>query len=611
VREIAGLLGAGRRAMKRPPALDEAVVEAADPSAADWADEVARLSRVHLEDLQGLVQAWASSYELALRQAAAAELEGTRRLQQAASLQSPPPFSSKQAASAVPQRKSKTVKGRLDHVPPVATPPWTPPCSPLGEFKPEAARDEAATGVRSPRTTERSTAFSAMAFARHSTTVEILTESSGWPSVQKFVRRPRFDNAVGVLILLSSVLITADVQYRADTRAEAPFVFEVFSVMFTFIFLGELLLRALADGVSFFWCLSPGAVWNFLDIVFVVAGLVEFVFMCAGTDTHSTSVVGALRVARLVRVARMIRVMRVVRSSPIFEELRVLLHAILSAGGAMIWSILVLCSLLFVVSCILTQAATNHFIVHGDDPVSWGCRDIDTYFGSVPTSLLTMFLSVTGGVNYGEPLRCIGAVHMTYAGVYFVSVAFCLIAMLNIVNGFFVESAMQAARADREHKVAQIAKNKDQYMDELRRVFKLIDRDGSNSITYPEFKRCVESQEFQDYLAAFDLDIDAGKEIFALLDVDHDGTVDFDEFVGGCMRFRGQATAMDIAGVRQEIKRLARRVTKALDPPPPGIVHSGQVMSYMSSLKDGTTTCMDMPSFPEHRDQTLVAEQSL
>eukprot|EP00428_Durinskia_dybowskii_P008207 CAMPEP_0170293266 /NCGR_PEP_ID=MMETSP0116_2-20130129/46737_1 /TAXON_ID=400756 /ORGANISM="Durinskia baltica, Strain CSIRO CS-38" /LENGTH=154 /DNA_ID=CAMNT_0010544777 /DNA_START=101 /DNA_END=562 /DNA_ORIENTATION=- len=123
--------------------------------------------------------------------------------------------------------------------------------------------------------------------------------------------------------------------------------------------------------------------------------------------------------------------------------------------------------------------------------------------------------------------------------------------MLNIVNGFFVESAMQAAKADRQHKVAEVARNKQKYIDELRRVFRLIDQDGSNQITFKEFKRCVEHQEFQDYLAAFDLDIEAGEEIFHLLDANSDGTVTFEEFVQGCMRFRGQATAMDIASVRQ------------------------------------------------------------
>jgi len=298
----------------------------------------------------------------------------------------------------------------------------------------------------------------------------------------------------------------------------------------------------------------------------------------------------------------LIRVMRVVRTSLIFEELRVLLHAILSAGRAMMWSIFVLCSLLFVISCILTQAATNHFITYGDDPSKWACQDLELHFGSVPASLLTLFLSVTGGVTWGEPLRCIGDIHVMYAAVYFSSAAFCMIAMLNIVNGFFVESAMQATKADREHRVRQITKNKRRYMDELRRVFKVIDRDGSNSITYPEFKRCVESPEFQDYLAAFDLDIEAGREIFALLDVDRDGTVDFEEFVGGCMRFRGQATAMDIAGVRQEIRRLAKRVTKGLEEALGGI-HESPRMSYLSWYDSHEGVAVG-----DYRGQMLVAE---
>jgi len=407
--------------------------------------------------------------------------------------------------------------------------------------------------------------FSALSFARKSATFEQQRQMSSRQSqVESFVKKPIFENSVGVLILLSVLLIAIEVQYQASTKKASPMVFEVSSVAFTVVFFIELVIRLFVTGCAFFSWQTSGFLWNWLDTIFVLSGMLEFVYMIVGADATSSSIVGALRVARLIRVARMLRVMRVVRSSPYFEELRVMLHAIMSAGGAIMWSMSILCALLFIVACILTQATTNFMLAHDLSSQHRACSDLDSFFGSVPKALVTMFLSVTGGVNWSGPLDCISSIHISYGVVFFIAVCFCLIAMLNIVNGFFVESAMQAAKADRQHKVAEVARNKQKYIDELRRVFRLIDQDGSNQITFKEFKRCVEHQEFQDYLAAFDLDIEAGEEIFHLLDANSDGTVTFEEFVQGCMRFRGQATAMDIASVRQDVKRLAARVSKLM-----------------------------------------------
>jgi len=282
-----------------------------------------------------------------------------------------------------------------------------------------------------------------------------------------------------------------------------------------------------------------------------------------------------------------------------------MLHAILSAGGAIMWSMSILVAVLFIISNIMTQAATSYIIAQGEEDSAWACKRTDEFFGSVGNSLVTMFLSVTGGVNWGEPLKCVASIHWGYAVVFFVSVAFCLIAMLGIVNGFFVESAMQAAKADREHKVAQVAKNRQKYMDELRRVFKLMDNDGTNGITYDEFKRCVDSPQFQDYLAAFDLDIDAGTEIFNLLDEDGNGVVEFEEFVQGCMKFRGQASAMDVASLRQDMKRLARRMTKVLSGEPGGM----ESRASTNTFRDFPTGSFDVAVLPQARQSAVASSE--
>lgn len=48
--------------------------------------------------------------------------------------------------------------------------------------------------------------------------------------------------------------------------------------------------------------------------------------------------------------------------------------------------------------------------------------------------------------------------------------------------------------------------------------------------------------------------------LFHLLDSDQSGSIDYDEFVGGCMRLRGAAKAIDIIMVLHEARQLAKSV---------------------------------------------------
>ena len=61
----------------------------------------------------------------------------------------------------------------------------------------------------------------------------------------------------------------------------------------------------------------------------------------------------------------------------------------------------------------------------------------------------------------------------------------------------------------------------------------------------------------------FELDVRDAISFFYLLDADHSGGVDVEEFVMGCLRVRGQANMIDLEISVQEIKRMARE-TRAL-----------------------------------------------
>eukprot|EP00446_Apocalathium_sp_SHHI-4_P068652 CAMPEP_0177538740 /NCGR_PEP_ID=MMETSP0369-20130122/58567_1 /TAXON_ID=447022 ORGANISM="Scrippsiella hangoei-like, Strain SHHI-4" /NCGR_SAMPLE_ID=MMETSP0369 /ASSEMBLY_ACC=CAM_ASM_000364 /LENGTH=248 /DNA_ID=CAMNT_0019021629 /DNA_START=1 /DNA_END=747 /DNA_ORIENTATION=+ len=96
-------------------------------------------------------------------------------------------------------------------------------------------------------------------------------------------------------------------------------------------------------------------------------------------------------------------------------------------------------------------------------------------------------------------------------------IAFCLFALMNIVTGVFVESAMQTAKSDRDMFMLQF----------VRQLFVKADTDGTGCLTWAKFKATLDSEEMDMYFEAMDLDIQEAKDLFRLLDADGSGEAEY------------------------------------------------------------------------------------
>merc|ERR1712083_670369 len=97
-------------------------------------------------------------------------------------------------------------------------------------------------------------------------------------------------------------------------------------------------------------------------------------------------------------------------------------------------------------------------------------------------------------------------------------------------------------------------------MDKTREFFKSIDTDNSSRITYHEFKHRMHDESVVAYFSVMGLDSSDVWDLFKLLDVDHSGEIDLDEFVGGFMRLRGPAKSIDIAKISYDNKQMRTRL---------------------------------------------------
>merc|ERR1711957_448112 len=107
-------------------------------------------------------------------------------------------------------------------------------------------------------------------------------------------------------------------------------------------------------------------------------------------------------------------------------------------------------------------------------------------------------------------------------GFFFVVyIAFAVLALMNVVTGVFVQTALQSARDE-----------EDSFMtDQIVNLFEMAEHDKSTQITLDEIEESVSDPATMKEWKAIGVGVDDASFLFHLLDVDGHGEVAFDEFL--------------------------------------------------------------------------------
>jgi len=249
-----------------------------------------------------------------------------------------------------------------------------------------------------------------------------------------------------------------------------------------------------------------------------------------------------LRGIRLVRVVRTLRILRVFRYT---REFRKMVYAIGTSVQTLFWSLVLLVFDIYCFAVFFTQA-TLDFFSQQDEPNSEREQRLLDLYGTLSKSLLSLYLAMSGGLNWGVGIEPLFLLDWTYSALYLLFISITIFGVLNIVTSVFVDSAMQSTQYHRDLLVQENLRLKERYVRHMKEIFRQIDTDNSGEISINQIDRIFGSDELRQYLEAIEIEPCDARVLFKLLDQNESGTIDIEEFCNGCMRLKGEAKSFDM-----------------------------------------------------------------
>eukprot|EP00929_Paragymnodinium_shiwhaense_P080220 TRINITY_DN4181_c1_g2_i1.p1 TRINITY_DN4181_c1_g2~~TRINITY_DN4181_c1_g2_i1.p1 ORF type:complete len:718 (+),score=107.28 TRINITY_DN4181_c1_g2_i1:110-2263(+) len=354
-----------------------------------------------------------------------------------------------------------------------------------------------------------------------------------------------FELFFGFLICLNAAVLSYEAEYvlTAPIGAPLPAWVDTIDRMFACCFVLELFTRMCAGLVRFFCTCNP---WNYFDVGIVTLTFVEEFFQ-QNASLSNTRMVRLLRITRLAKFLRMLRIVRVV------SALRILVNSLMGTIRQVLWAFCLIACLIFVFGVIFGQVVGYSRGEH------WELTEpLTQYWGTVPRCMYTLFMSVTGGVSWGEaagPLEEIGTL-VLLGFLWYVAVIQWVVLM--VITGCFCESAAEASRRDVSLAVQEYRTDRDRFLHQCKAIFRAIDMDGTGQVQMGDLRRYLDSEPARVLFSALEVDIGDAYSLFELLDEDGNELVDLEEFMWGCLQLKGGASALRLAQMQLTLKKITK-----------------------------------------------------
>eukprot|EP00434_Breviolum_minutum_P021627 symbB.v1.2.019088.t1/scaffold1547.1/size112433/9 len=383
--------------------------------------------------------------------------------------------------------------------------------------------------------------------------------------ITRMVTHPAFDLFFSLVVLTNSAYIGVEVQYSMQDLSQAgQVVFDIIGSTYTVAFTLELVLRIWGYGCRDFFCKEDWA-WSILDVFVVATSLSELVLIILAvvnqSDGESLSGITSLKAFRIIRMTRLLKTVRLMRIFRFVLALRMLITSILHTLKSLFWALVLLLLIVYVFAVLFVQAVHEY---RSDFLSSLTVEENDAlerYFDSLASTMITLFMSIANGVSWENVLYPLMKISPFWVLCFLFFVSFTYFAVLNVITAVFCESAIESAQQDQFTLVQSILADKENHLEKVRELFvRLGATSATGSITFQMLEESINSDAVHEYFQSLGLDIWDAWTFFRLLDADGGGEVEVEEFLMGCLRLRGPATAIDMGKVIRDQNWLVQTV---------------------------------------------------
>jgi len=190
--------------------------------------------------------------------------------------------------------------------------------------------------------------------------------------------------------------------------------------------------------------------------------------------------------------------------------------------------------------------------------VRWAIFD---YFGTFTRSMLSMF-EITLGNWIPITRLLVDNVSEWYMGgfiCYKVTVSF---AVVKVITGVFMHETFKVASGDDDLMIVNQARLVAKHKRKMHALMAECDESGDGNLDRDEFRSVMRDPRVKTWLSAMELNVSDPDALFNLLDNDPaaPGIITADELAGGVSRLKGTARSLDMAQLREEMKRVAEKI---------------------------------------------------
>lgn len=350
-----------------------------------------------------------------------------------------------------------------------------------------------------------------------------------------------FQMCIGAVILANAVVIGLE----TDIHGHAHLWSELEDA-FLLVFLLELMLKLCVYGFCGFFASSDKS-WNTFDFLIVTLGVSDRVISHISKEQKG----GARFFVLLMRTFRLLRLLRIIRIFRLMKQLYLLANSLLEAGSAVCWVSVLCVMILYISAIVITRLVGQPGLGAHDAPLLDEFRV--EHFGSVPTSMLTLFRLMT--FPDLEKFKPVIDVMPGMTGFFVGWIIFMAFAMVSLLTGVITESLLEKGRQREDERRFDRERTRRLLAEDLRRAFQERGAGGVPGVlNRHQFEQCKEEVLRLCSHHAMRLrpkDLDA---LFELVD-DGSGNIDPEELLYGMVQLNSEVRPMAVMELRRLVVR--------------------------------------------------------